>query len=745
MKKIRIILLEDVRSDADIIQHELTKGDFVADVQWVQSREQFKIALTQFNPDIVISDHSLRGFNSSDAFMWLRQANLDIPFILVTATISEEFAVAMMKEGIADYVIKDRLQRLPAAVSNALEKWQSEREKKISLELLVSREKRFRALIENSNDMISLTDEHFKAFFVSTSYSRITGRTVDEGRDGTLDFVHPDDRGEYYSTLNEAINKPAQYFSLGYRMLHKQGVYIWVEGTVINMLDDEAIQGVVFNLRDVTARKEAEESLKRSRAHMTAILENASVSIYAIDRQFKYISFNSYLANSLKQVYGLNIKVGDPVFEFLGLLDPLELEGWEKIYTEAFSGNKVQFEKEFHVGEYYACISFSVNPIIEGHYVTGLSCFAWDVTTQKLSAKKVAQSESRFRALIENNYDAIVMRDEKMKVLYASPSVKRMLGYALEEVYEPEYGQIVHPDDAGTMSQTYNKLLSQPGIPFFVSVRIRRSNGTYIWTEGTITNMLDNENVKGIVSNFRDVTERKEGELQREKITLDLVERNNNLEQYAYIVSHNLRGPVANILGISNILDLKGASPKDKQEALSHLFASVRHLDEVIKDLNSILQLQQSIHEQKEDVSLSQLVSDVRLSIRDLLRKTDVEITTDFKIDKIATVKSYLYSIFYNLITNSIKYRKEGITPVIRITSGGHGNGTRLCFVDNGLGIDLQRHGSQLFGLYKRFHIDHAEGKGMGLFMTKTQVEALGGKISVKSEVNIGTEFIIDL
>jgi len=276
-------------------------------------------------------------------------------------------------------------------------------------------------------------------------------------------------------------------------------------------------------------------------------------------------------------------------------------------------------------------------------------------------------------------------------------------------------------------------------------MRVKTKNGNYIWVEGTITNLLGDKNVKGIVSNFRDISERKENELQREKITLELMERNNNLEQYAYIVSHNLRAPVANILGIANLVEMPDTEMKDKQEALAHLFSSARRLDEVIRDLNMILQVQQNIHEQKEDVNLDEVVKDIQIAILDLLRKSQVEITTNFKVKAVSTVKSYLYSIFYNLVTNSIKYKREGTRPVIRITSEQADNHVRIKFVDNGLGIDLEAHGSKIFGLYNRFHVDHAEGKGIGLFMTKTEVEALGGKISVKSQVNIGTEFLIEL
>lgn len=742
---IRIVFLEDVDSDADIIQRELRKIGKEVEIKWVKSKEQYRIGLGTFQPHVVVSDHSMPGFNSVDAFKMLKEFKLNIPFILVTATMSEEFAVSMMREGIADYLLKDRLQRLPAAVTNALEKWQAEREKQASLDLLINSEKRFRALIENSHDMIGLSDSDLKPLYLSMSYTRITGRTLDEEQEGGLDFIHPDDRIEYYRTVNAAKATSGQYHPLQYRLLHKNGRYIWVEGTVINMLHDEAINGLLFNLRDVTARKAAEESLQKSQAHLTAVIENSNVSIYSIDRQFRYISFNSLLKNNLKQIYSLDIKVGDVVFDFLKLLDPTEVDAWRKIYTEALTGNRVEFEKEFSVGDYYACLSFSVNPIIEGHYVTGLSCFAWDITNQKQASKKVTQNEARYRALIENNYDAIVMRDANMQITYSSPSVKRMLGYAPEETYNEPYDRLLHPDDKEVVAQTYKKMMQHPNVPFPLTIRIRRKNGTFLWSEGVMTNMLNNENVKGFVSNFRDITERKEDELQREKITLDLLERNKNLEQYAYIVSHNLRGPVANILGISNLLESEGANAQDKAEALNHLFVSARRLDEVIKDLNMVLQMRQSINEQKEDVDLAEMVNDIKQSIPELVRKSNVEIGTDFKVPAISTVKSYLYSIFYNLITNSIKYKKEGVRPTVTISSELVGDHIHLKFIDNGLGIDLAAHGDKIFGLYKRFHLDHAEGKGIGLFMTKAQVEALGGRISVKSQVNIGTKFTIEL
>ena len=139
------------------------------------------------------------------------------------------------------------------------------------------------------------------------------------------------------------------------------------------------------------------------------------------------------------------------------------------------------------------------------------------------------------------------------------------------------------------------------------------------------------------------------------------------------------------------------------------------------------------------------LLDDIKYSINNLLVNENVEITSDFsEAEEMTTLKTYMYSIFYNLVSNSIKYRQHGIKPLIEITSKKEKNNVVLTFKDNGLGMDLVHKGDQVFGMYKRFH-SHTEGKGMGLYMVKTQVETLGGKITVDSAVNQGTTFTITL
>ena len=238
--------------------------------------------------------------------------------------------------------------------------------------------------------------------------------------------------------------------------------------------------------------------------------------------------------------------------------------------------------------------------------------------------------------------------------------------------------------------------------------------------------------------------ELKLAEIERIKMVNELLQRNKELEQFAYIVSHNLRAPVANIIGAFTALNEMGLTAKEKAVLSRGINTSAIKIDEVIHDLNVILQVKGGINETKEIVSFSALVDDIEASISHLLVKNDVEIKYDFPdVKEYFTTKPYLYSIFLNLISNSIKYRQPDNHCIIEIMSHLLNNKIELVFSDNGLGIDLQKKGEQVFGLYKRFH-PHIEGKGIGLFMVKTQVEALGGKISLKSRENVGTEIKIE-
>jgi len=263
------------------------------------------------------------------------------------------------------------------------------------------------------------------------------------------------------------------------------------------------------------------------------------------------------------------------------------------------------------------------------------------------------------------------------------------------------------------------------------------------WAEISFCPIRNAHEVIGTACHSHDITERKLAEAERNKLVNDLLTRNIDLEQFAYVISHNLRAPVANIIGATSMMNDPDLSEDDRNKFSHGISTSAKKLDEVISDLNNILTVKTKINESWQHVNFKLLVEDIKHSIQNLVERNDVEIIYDFKIDEFFTLKAYLYSIFYNLISNSIKYRRHNVHTRIEIKSRLVKDKLKLVFIDNGRGIDLQKNGGDVFGLYKRFHTN-LEGKGMGLFMVKTQVEALGGKISLKSIENKGTEFTIE-
>ncbi|WP_158826151.1 sensor histidine kinase [Mucilaginibacter lacusdianchii] len=252
-------------------------------------------------------------------------------------------------------------------------------------------------------------------------------------------------------------------------------------------------------------------------------------------------------------------------------------------------------------------------------------------------------------------------------------------------------------------------------------------------------------NVNNIANNMGDIAGKKTSiEQEQERMIANLLQRNRDLEQFAYIISHNLRAPMANIVGLSGLLSESGNHNQGDEQILQALRHSVNMLDKVITDLNDLVQIDNDTEDNAETVNLSDLVHEIYLSIDHLIEQSNAKVICDFDaIPELRCLKSYLYSVFQNLIVNSIKYRREDLNPEMVIVSRYEGNKVCVYFKDNGRGIDLYKHGHQLFGFYKRFDHD-TEGKGMGLFMVKRQVERLGGTISVQSKPNAGTEFRLE-
>jgi signal transduction histidine kinase len=216
------------------------------------------------------------------------------------------------------------------------------------------------------------------------------------------------------------------------------------------------------------------------------------------------------------------------------------------------------------------------------------------------------------------------------------------------------------------------------------------------------------------------------------------------LDMFSHIISHNLRGPISRVSGILELLKPYPCTSEEQQMLMGHLNSSILMIDDVIMDLNYILVQKKLGQESTDQLSLSEILQEVKLHLSEEIKISEANIQEYFITQKITCVKGIMISIFYNLLSNSIKYTMPNQKPVISIRSEKKDNYLLLTFKDEGIGFDSHKYGDKLYRLYNRFH-SHVAGKGMGLFLVKSHVDMLDGTISVESEPRKGTTISIRL
>nr|WP_294948086.1 PAS domain S-box protein [uncultured Mucilaginibacter sp.] len=307
-------------------------------------------------------------------------------------------------------------------------------------------------------------------------------------------------------------------------------------------------------------------------------------------------------------------------------------------------------------------------------------------------------------------------------------------GLTLDETKAFGWPLVLHPDDIEKDGKDWNHCLAT-GNPYESEVRFKRkADGVYRWH---LSRALPMKNDKGeIVKWFGSCTD-----IDEYKRALNLENKISQFEDFNRIIAHNLRGPAGSIGMLLNML----ADEKEngeKENLLGMLKTSSLTLNETLDELMKVLEVRNNKNMAYDLCHLPDIAAVTDAMLKGQIAAKKATITTHFGIPSMKFPKMYLESIFYNMVSNALKYSKPDVAPQIDIYSKIEDGRVVLEFKDNGLGIDLNRHGRNMFKLNNVFHQGY-DSKGVGLFMTKTQIETFGGKITVESEPNVGTKFTI--
>lgn len=387
-------------------------------------------------------------------------------------------------------------------------------------------------------------------------------------------------------------------------------------------------------------------------------------------------------------------------------------------------------------------VNVSGKPLYKNGEYVGLIGIVQDITDFVEKEQKTKDNEHLLKTLINNLPLQIYIKDTQSRKLLANKSELQFLGIENErdiigkddfDLYDRDTAQKFRDEDIEVM-------ISQ--IPMLNKELTRtNTNGSVItFLSSKIPLIGENGEVTGLVGISMDISEQKQKQKELKNLISVTSSQNKKLINFAHIVSHNLRSHSANF---AMLLDFLG-NEKDENERLKimgMLMDSSKNLMETLHNLNDIVAINTESNIIKKEVNFNKKLNSVLKQINPQLNKAKATVISEVSDDlNINVVPAYLKNILTNIITNALKYKKPNVDPIIKISVNYVQNYTVISIEDNGVGLDLKKYGTKLFGMYKTFH-GNSDAKGLGLYITKNQIEAMHGKISATSQVGIGSTF----
>ena len=368
-----------------------------------------------------------------------------------------------------------------------------------------------------------------------------------------------------------------------------------------------------------------------------------------------------------------------------------------------------------------------------------------DVTKQK-------EEEQRLRLLetvITKSNDAVMIcgiqlnENSMPNIVFVNSAFETMTGYTTNESIGMPLDILFGEKSDLNQTEKLKRCIKEYQICDVESICYKK-DGSLFWINFTMIPVTNKDGEHSHwISVQRDVTEIKEKEKEREQLIGELTKNNNDLKQFSYITSHNLRAPLSNLTGLLNLIDDIPIENPELKELIEGFSTSTHLLNETINDLVKVIIIKDNPSIKKEKVLIRDVFESVFNQLNFLINIHKPILKIELSEEYIGNInKSYLESIFLNLMTNSIKYRSTTNQLKISITSKTIEDNLIIIFKDNGIGIDMNRNKNKIFGLYQRFH-NHPDSKGLGLYLVKSQVESMGGNISVESKVDKGTTFTL--
>jgi PAS domain S-box-containing protein len=344
--------------------------------------------------------------------------------------------------------------------------------------------------------------------------------------------------------------------------------------------------------------------------------------------------------------------------------------------------------------------------------------------------------------VFNNTYNGIAVVSMDGNWLKMNEAVSDIFGYTKSELFNMDIDNIVFIEDLGVHEKKFEKLISGKTDKYRVKQRYFHKNGDVIWVLIYVTLVYFKAGRPHMIWQFTDITNRQKNQDKLKAMLSVAKEQNDRLTSFANIVTHNLRSHSGNLASLTEFLEVD-CGEITSNENYKLLKQAVDNLQETVAHLTEVAKIREIEPSKLQKLNLYDYVEKAMYNIIAMAQNSNALIYNQIdESHRVKGVPAYLDSIILNFLTNAIKYRSEKRTPIIELKSLVEDDYVVFKIKDNGLGIDMDKFGDKLFQMYKTFHYNE-DAIGIGLFITKNHIESLGGKVTVNSEVDAGTEFSI--
>jgi len=551
-------------------------------------------------------------------------------------------------------------------------------------------------------------------------------------------LMYPQDLEYFQELLEKHTAEPQKYsFDIVCKFTHFEGYPVWLnfKKTTVESPNLNAHK-VVGSFSPLLAQGEDIVALKKKVDYFQNVIEASNIGTFEVDFEKVIAVCNDRYASML----GYTLEELEPWNHntWFKLIHP---DDWQiaKDSYEKYINNQGIYEMEFRMkhkqGHWVWILSRAeISEYSPQGKPLKMAGYHYDITKRKRDELLLA----KFKKLLEQSNEAAQIGywelDFDENLIFWSKVVRAIR--EVPEDYTPSLDDALRyyleGEDRERITKAIEKAMQGP-TKFDLQAQIKTYKGNLKWVRVIGISEFQEGKCVTLYGLMQDITD-------KQKMTDDLMEHNNRLINFAHIVSHNLRSHTGNI---SMLMEL--AKEEDPALLENEFFKNIKivsdNMSETILHLNEIVEINAKVVTAMSSHNLLESIEKVIQNIHSTIKEshTKIEINVPNNLEVLA-VHAYLESIILNLITNAIKYKKPDSPAIIKITAGIDQEFVYLEFADNGMGIDLNKFGSKLFGMYRTFH-EHSEARGVGLFISKNQIEAMGGRIEVKSSVNKGSNF----